>query len=109
VLFLLTVSNRNTTDSPPAAGSGVKRARVPAQKTGDAHPGGAGQAASAGRKVGSPAGSGLSDEANATWPTGYAEHGDRVVRIRAVCREPLDLDPLVATLLALAVAEMDEM
>jgi hypothetical protein len=69
---------------------------------------GDGRAASAVRGVRSPAGRGLSEEASVTRPTGHAEHGERVVRVQAVCREPPDIDPLVATLLALALAETGE-
>ena len=98
------------TDPLPAAGSGVNRARVPAQTTDDADSvaAGAGTAASAGERVGSPAGRGPNEEASVTRPTGYAEHGERVVQVQAVCREPPDIDPLVATLLAIALAETGE-
>jgi hypothetical protein len=106
----LTASNRKITDPLPAVGSDVKRARVPTQTTANARPVGAeaGKAASAIRTVRSPPGRGPSDEAKVTRPTGYAEHGERTVRVQAVCREPPDLDGFVATLLALALAEMGE-
>ncbi len=97
------------TDPLPAAGSGVNRARVPDQTTDDARAVGAeaGKAASAVRRLRSPAGPGPSEEACVTRPTGYAEHGERVVRVQAVCREPPDLDRFVAALLAMALTELD--
>jgi hypothetical protein len=59
------------------------------------------------RALRSPAGSGLIDRGHASQPTGYAEHTGRTVRVRAVRREPPDLDRFVAALLALALAETD--
>jgi hypothetical protein len=59
------------------------------------------------RALRSPAGSGLIDRGHASQPTGYVEHAGRTVRIRAVRREPPDLDRFVAALLALALVEQD--
>jgi hypothetical protein len=59
------------------------------------------------RALRSPARSGLIEDNHVSQPTGYAEYAGRTVRVRAVRRDPPDLDRFVAALLALALTETD--